>query len=174
VYFLVEVNAASQLKFQAQRTAFDIQGPVALLYHITVVCLQLRHLTQGQLKHREQSLGCGRSGYWVALTWRAAASGSDTARFDAHRQGSSNSGLQDLGAVVELAQQHRLRAHKPTVEAAETVLKCITGSRGASRESCPAVLDFEKLNAMNADVTFGLPISAMLESTTRTGSIHSS
>ena len=173
--FPVEVNAvAGKTRLKAKGTVtnlselgalnatFDIQGQnLALLYRITGVVLPSTppYKLKGQLTHR--------GSLWAAEKIQGVLGSSDLSgnlSFDTATAVPMLTGkvqskvldFKDLGAVVGVtpsattpAQASATRGSSEAVESAATV-----PARRAGKVLPTAVLDFEKLNAMNADVTY--------------------
>lgn len=177
--FPVEVNAvAGKTRLKAKGTVtnlselgaldatFDIQGQnLALLYRITGVVLPSTppYKLKGQLKHR--------GSLWAAEKIQGVLGSSDLSgnlSFDTAadipmltgKVQSKTLDFKDLGAVVGVAPTASASgSSKPTVEAAGNGVEVTPGAEvvpvSARGKVLPtAVLDFEKLNAMNADVTY--------------------
>ena len=173
--FPVEVNAVAgktRLKakgtvtnlseFGALNATFDIQGQnLALLYRITGVVLPSTppYKLKGQLTHR--------GSLWAAEKIQGVLGSSDLSgnlSFDTATAVPMLTGkvqskvldFKDLGAVVGVTPSATTPAQAPATRgSSEAVASAATvPARRAGKVLPTAVLDFEKLNAMNADVTY--------------------
>lgn len=173
--FPVEVNAvAGKTRLKAKGTVtnlselgalnatFDIQGQnLALLYRITGVVLPSTppYKLKGQLTHR--------GSLWAAEKIQGVLGSSDLSgnlSFDTATAVPMLTGkvqskvldFKDLGAVVGVTPSAATPAQAPATRgSSEAVASAVTvPARRAGKVLPTAVLDFEKLNAMNADVTY--------------------
>lgn len=172
--FPVEVNAvAGKTRLKAKGTitnlselgalnaTFDIQGQnLALLYRITGVVLPSTppYKLKGQLKHQ--------GSLWAAEQIQGVLGSSDlsgnlsfdTATAVPRLTGKVQSKVldfKDLGAVVGVTPSAATLAPADAARNTEVAAPPVAASAPTSGKVLPtAVLDFEKLNAMNADVTY--------------------
>lgn len=172
--FPVEVNAvAGKTRLKAKGTitnlselgalnaTFDVQGQnLALLYRITGVVLPSTppYKLKGQLKHQ--------GSLWAAEQIQGVLGSSDLSgnlSFDTATAVPLLTGkvqskvldFKDLGAVVGVTPSATTPATANAARNTEVAAPPVAASAPTSGKVLPtAVLDFEKLNAMNADVTY--------------------